>query len=124
MFPQKEILAGGEFPVRRPEQSGFEVFITPIHIFDIFGGRCLPPVQMMKGMVPDGMSGPGYLCKYIRMIFYIVAHVEEGSLDIPFLQYAEHPGCDLRDRAIVKGEVDDFFRSGNGTGKVFPVENP
>src|ERR1035437_1297933 len=120
MFPQKEILAGGEFSVWRSEQTGFKVFITLHHIFDIFGRRRLPPVQMMKSMVPDAMSGPGYLCKYIRMLFNIFAHAEESSLDVPFLQYAEHFWCDLRDRAIVKGEVDDFFRSGNGTGKVFP----
>ncbi len=98
----EEILAWCESPIRWPEQTGFKVFITTINIFNIFRGRCLPTIQMMESMIADGVSGTGYLHKYFKMFFDIVANTKESCKDVTFLQNVEYIRSDLWNWAIIK----------------------
>ena len=66
--------------------------------------RRVPTLEMVHGVAAYAVSPAPHLIQKLRMTLHILAHHEEGGLDVVVVEHVEHPGRDLRYGAVVEGE--------------------
>lgn len=96
--------------LRRDPSSSPEFFLC---CRDFAAGRCRSqkrhPEQVAIAVVSDFVPPGQDLPDEIGMPFHPPAETEETRLGAVTVQNAEHPGREIRVRAVVQGKGDDFF---------------
>ena len=88
-------------------------FFPFFHVRYIFLHRIVPSLEMIVGVIADGMSGLYYLFEYIRMFVNILSYHKESCLDIIMCQDSQDLRCYLWYRSIIKSKVHIFTRAEN-----------
>lgn len=109
LFVQKEVLRGGKATVRRAEEGGLKIGFTAGYIFQVGTWRTFPPIQVVKGVVPDCMVSLPHLFENLRVLLHIIANHKKGRLHVITVENGEDLRGYLRDGAVIEGKIDDLF---------------
>ena len=107
---QCAVLPEAHDAVRRTEKVGGEVAVGLVDIGDVSLGALLESLEVVEGVVAYAVAALHDHLVLIGMLAHIVAHHEEGGLDVVLVQYIKHPRRHLGNRAVVESEVYGLFR--------------
>ena len=91
--------------VGRTKEVGVEIFVGLLGVLLVFEETVAQAAYMIKGVVAQAVARRAHHLKLFGMLAYIVAHHEEGGVDVVMAQHIKHPRGDLGDGAIVEGEI-------------------
>ena len=77
-----------------------------VKVGQVFGN---PTIDVIHGMVADGMSSVFHLLENLGVLLNVVPHTEESRFGIVLFQLLQYPRCNFRNWAIVKSEEDLFL---------------
>ena len=127
MLAQHHVLSPRHMPVGWAEEQGEEgllhqgivrsflaggnhEFVGTLHVVQVGVGGVLEASQVVVGMVADAVPALHHLLEHIRMLADVVAHLEEGGLDVMLVQQVQYPWRHLGDGAVVESQVDFLLR--------------
>lgn len=84
----------------------------------------MPAIQMVKGMISDCMSTLLYFEESFRIFANIVSNHEKSCPHVIFRKNVQYFRRDLRNRPIVKRQVDDFILAWKITQEIFGTKPP
>ena len=88
---QRTVLSEAHDAVRRAEEVGGEVAVGLVDIGDVSLGALLESLEVVEGVVAYAVAALHDHFVLIGMLAHIVAHHEEGGLDVILVQYIKHP---------------------------------
>ncbi len=108
-------LGGIDSAVRRTEQIRFYPQLpgTGQGIGVVLGGRRLPAIEVVEGMVAHRMTLFQYLLKNVRVLLNVMADTKKSGLGLVRTKLVQHELGYLRDWPIIEGEVQGIGAIGH-----------
>lgn len=108
---QGDTLTKRRFAVRRTEERCLS---RPFgYVSHILTKRRAPTLEVVVGVVTDGVTSLDHLLKDLRVLVDVLAHHKERRLDLIPIQDLQHFRRHLGDRTVVKSEVHVCTRTKN-----------
>lgn len=92
--------------VRRAEERAVDQGVGHSDVAHVLPAAGVHALKVVHGVVAEAVTTPPDLIKQLRVPPDIVAHHEEGGLDVVLVKYVKHPRRDLWNGAVIEGEID------------------
>lgn len=108
-MPKNTVLNRPYPSVWRTEQTGMQYLVGFLDIGKIGPGKMANTRHMIVGMIAYLMTALSYLLEKMRIFDGILTDHKEGCLGIKTVQGIEDKGGSLRDRAVIKSQVNGLL---------------
>ena len=106
---QPPVLARAHPSMRRTEEMGVNQLVRLVGVQDVRDDTVLEGSDVVEGMVAHLVPFGNDLIIEVMVAQYVLAHHEEGRLDVVLPQCLQDEWSRFWDRTIIKGEIDGML---------------